>query len=71
MALLEYNGFPKSFLHAAGLLLVFGRIIHIEFGLNSTTSTGPARVFGAASVLILGVVFSITNLYYALTQHIL
>ena len=51
MALAEVNSVPGPWLHAAGVLLVLGRLLH-PFGLWASRPTHPLRIAGNSGPLL-------------------
>lgn len=46
MGFAEYNGAPGWFIHALGIALVAGRVLHV-WGLSGTIGTSPGRLWGS------------------------
>jgi len=57
----ETNGLDGRFIHAAGMVLVIGRISHAS-GLGKSVGRSSARVLGTAATFLVIATLSITNI---------
>ena len=55
-----------ALLHFFGLAILFGRVLHAEFGIQKPLAIGFGRVVGTALTLGSAVLLGVTNLYLTL-----
>jgi uncharacterized protein len=67
MALIEFNGANKTWLHVLGLILLASRIVH-PFGLDADVMLKPARLVGAAGTFLVTLAAILTGLWQVLLR---